>query len=255
MALSAGVLLAAMPAARARQPRGDVTPEQRQAIVGVLRDALRDDPSILRDAVTALQASERRQREGAAQAAIRAHRDALVRDSADPVKGNPAGAVTVVEFFDPRCGYCKQLAPTLDEVLRQHPDVRLVLKDMPVLGPASVLASRALLAAERQGKYVALHDALMRLRGEPTEPVLRHEAAAVGIDWARLQHDMDDPAVARRIQDNLQLAQALQIQGTPALVIGDRLIPGAADRAKLEGAIAATRTTTARGGVVALGGR
>ena len=238
LALSAAGLVLAAPAARAQ---GDFTPEQRQAIIAILRDALRSDPSILRDAVAALREAERRQREGAAQAAIGAHGDALFRDPADPVRGNPQGAVTVVEFFDARCGYCKQLEPTLDQVLRQDPDVRLVLKDLPVLGPGSVLASRALLAARRQGKYVELREAVMKLRGEPTEPALRHAAEEVGIDWAGLRRDMDDPAVARRIQDNLQLAQALQIQGTPALVIGNQLIPGAADRARLEGAIAAAR--------------
>jgi protein-disulfide isomerase len=220
---------------------GALTPEQRQEVIGILRDALRDDPSILREAFEALQRAELREREGAARAAIAQHADALFRDPADPVRGNPAGAVTVVEFFDARCGYCKQLHPTMDQLVRRHGDLRVVLKDLPVLGPNSVLASRALLAAQRQGKYGPLHDALLRLREEPTEPVLRREAERVGLDWGRLRREMDDPAIARRLEANMRLASALRIEGTPALVIGETLVPGAVDLATLDRLVAEAR--------------
>jgi protein-disulfide isomerase len=217
------------------------SPEQRQEIIGILRDALKQDPTILREALQALEATDLRDREGASRAAIAAHADALFRDPADPVKGNPQGAVTIVEFFDARCGYCKQLQPALDQLLRRQRDVRLVLKDLPILGPNSVLASRALLAAQRQGKYAELHDALLKLRDDPAEPVLRREAERVGLDWARLRRDMDDPGLRTRIAANLQLAQALRIEGTPALVIGDAMIPGAVDLTTLERLVAEAR--------------
>jgi protein-disulfide isomerase len=217
------------------------TPEQRQEIVGIVRQALKEDPSILRDAIAALEQSETRERAGAQRAAIAAHADALFRDSADPVKGNPQGKVTLVEFFDARCGYCKQMEPAMQQLLRRQPDVRLVLKDLPVLGPNSVLASRALLAAQRQGKYAELHDALMKLREEPTEPVLRREAERVGLDWAKLRREMDNPAIQQRLQGNMRLAQALQVEGTPALVIGETLVPGAVDLATLERLVAEAR--------------
>jgi len=217
------------------------TPGQRQEIIGILRDALKQDPSILREALEALEAADAQDRQGTARAAIAAHAEALFRDPADPVKGNPQGAVTIVEFFDARCGYCKQLQPAIDQLLRRQPDVRLVLKDLPILGPNSLLASRALLAAQRQGKYAELHDALMKLREDPAEPVLKREAERLGLDWARLRRDMDDPAVARRLQENTRLAGALRIEGTPALVIGDTLVPGAVDLATLERLVAEAR--------------
>jgi protein-disulfide isomerase len=238
--LGAALGLALAMAAHAEGTAG-FTPEQRQEVVGILREALRQDPSILRDALVALEAAETRDREGAMRAAVATHADALFRDPADPVRGNPQGAVTLVEFFDARCGYCKQLHPTMEQLLRRQPDVRLVLKDLPILGPNSVLASRDLLAAQRQGKYAELHDALLKLREEPAEPVLRREAERVGLDWARLRREMDDPVVQQRLAGTMRLAQALRIEGTPALVIGDTVIPGAVDLATLERLVAEAR--------------
>jgi protein-disulfide isomerase len=239
------LLLPAPLAAQPPAPPG-FSPEQRTAIVDILRDALRQDPNILREALMALEAAESRDREGATRGAIAAHADALLRDPADPVKGNPQGTVTIVEFFDARCGYCKQLHPVVEQMLRRQPDVRLVMKDLPILGPNSVLASRALLAAQAQGKYAALQEALMRLREEPAEPVLRREAERVGLDWTRLRRDMDDPAIQRRIEANGRLAAALRIEGTPAMVIGEALVPGAVDLATLERLVGEARAR--RGG-------
>lgn len=217
------------------------TPAQRQEILGVVRDALREDPSILRDALVALEAAELREREGTTRAAIAANAEALFNDPADAVLGNPQGSVVLVEFFDARCGYCKQLHPAVEQLLRRQRDVRLVLKDLPILGPASVQASRALLAAQRQGKYAELQAALMALREEPVEAMLRREAERVGLDWAKLRRDMDDPAIQRRLDGNLRLARSLRIEGTPALVVGGAMVPGAVDLATLERLVAEAR--------------
>jgi len=233
---SAAVLISLMPAGAA-----EFTPAQRGEIVGILRDALRSDPSILRDAVAAMQQAERSDQAKAQGAAILAHAEALLRDPADPVLGNPRGSVTVVEFFDPRCGYCKIMAPAMAELLKSDGNIRLVMKDIPVLGPNSVLASRALLAAMRQNKYAPLHDALMRLRAEPTEAVLQAEAGKLGLDWARLRRDMDDPAIQARLDTNLRLAQALSVEGTPALVIGSEMVQGATDLPSLRQLVARAR--------------
>jgi protein-disulfide isomerase len=217
------------------------TPEQRAEVLSILRDALRSDPSILRDALAGLEEAEQRDRAEARRAAIAANAEALFRDAADPVKGNPRGDVTLVEFFDARCGYCKQLHPTMEALLRRDPNVRVVMKDLPILGPNSVLAARALLAAQRQGRYGPLYDALLTLRVEPTEAVIRQQAERAGLDWTRLRRDMDDPAVERRIQSNLRLAGALGIEGTPALVIGETLVPGAVELPALERLVAEAR--------------
>jgi protein-disulfide isomerase len=237
-ALLAALLLAAPGGLAVAQ---GFTEAQRAEIVGILRDALRSDPSILREALEGLEAADRREREGAGRAAIAANAEALFRDPADPALGDPRGAVAVVEFFDPRCGYCKRMRPVVEELLRRQRDVRWVVKDLPILGPASVLASRALLAAQRQGRYAELHDALLKLREEPAEPVLRREAERAGLDWARLKRDMDDPAVQRRLDANARLARALRIEGTPAMVVGETLVPGAVDLATLERLVAEAR--------------
>jgi protein-disulfide isomerase len=222
------------------------TAAQRAEIVQILRDALRGDPSILRDALQGMEEADQRERTEARRAAIAQNGDALFRDAADPIKGNARGDVTIVEFFDARCGYCKQLHPAMEALLRRDPNVRVVLKDLPILGPSSVVASRALLASHRQGRYAAFYDALLTLRTEPTEAVLRQQAERVGLDWTRLRRDMEDPALQRRIDGNLRLAQTLGIEGTPALVIGETLVPGAVDLPALERLVAEARAAARR---------
>lgn len=215
--------------------------EQREEIVSILREALRTDPTILRDAIGAMQEAQRAEQEGARRNALAASRDALFNNAADPVKGNPRGDVTIVEFFDARCTYCKTLYPSMQALLQRDRNIRVVLKDLPILGPNSVLASRALLAAQKQGKYEPLYDALLKLRTEPTEAVIQAEAQRAGIDWARLRRDMDDPAIQERLQANIALAQRLGLEGTPALVIGDALVPGAVELPELERLVAEAR--------------
>ena len=232
--LIAAWLVGSQPLARAAA----LTPEQRADVVQTVRDALRADPSILRDALSALQADESTRQAADVATRIGAQRSALFGNQADPVMGNPAGAVTVVEFYDPRCPYCRQLVPVLAALLRESPQVRLVLKDIPILGPASVLESRALLAAQRQGGYARLQDAVMNLPGTPTMASLRAEAERHGLDGAQLERDMADPAIQARLDQNLRLAASLHIEGTPALIIGNRLIPGAVDLADLRSAVA-----------------
>ncbi|WP_419897137.1 DsbA family protein [Roseomonas sp. USHLN139] len=249
LALAACAALATPLAAQGQgQSPPGLTPLQRAEVVEVLRDALKRDPSILREALAAMQEAETRDRSAAQRGAILAQREALLADPADPVKGNPQGNLTIVEFFDARCGYCKALHPTLQALLRADPQIRVVMKDLPILGPASVVASRALLAAQRQGKYAAFQDALMQLRGEPTEAALQAEAQKLGIDWARVKRDMEDPAILARLQHNLGLARALAIEGTPALVIGHTLVPGAVDLPTLQSLVAQARQEARQGG-------
>ena len=218
-----------------------LSPEQRAEVLSLLRESLRQDPSILREAMASLELAEQTERTTAQARAITLRAEALFRDPQDAVKGNPQGRVTIVEFFDARCGYCKQLHPVMEQLLQRERDVRVVMKDLPILGPNSVLAARALIAAQRQNQYAALYDALMRLREEPTEPVLRREAERLRLDWARLRRDMDDPATQARIERNVDLARALDIQGTPALISGTTLLPGAVDLATLQRLTAAQR--------------
>jgi len=207
---------------------------QRAEVLDILRRALREDPAILRDALQGLERAEEAARAEAQTRAIATNARALFEDATAPFKGNPQGRVTLVEFFDVRCGFCKQLHPVMDQLIRREADVRVVLLDLPILGPPSLLGARALLAAHRQGRYVPLYDALLRLREEVSEPVLRREAERAGLDWPRLRREMDDAGVMGRIERNLGLAQALGIQGTPAIIGGTTLLPGAVDLATLQ---------------------
>ena len=219
------------------------TAAQRAEIIAIVRDALKNDPSILRDAVTTLQADESARQAADTHNAIDANRDTLVT-AADPVAGNPHGDVTIVEFFDTRCPYCRRMEPVMTQFLTQDHGVRLVYKDLPILGPASVLGSKALLAAQKQNGYDKLRDAVMRLPPDTTADMIKTAAEKLGLDWPRLSHDMDDPAVQQRIDANLKLAHALDIQGTPALVVGDTVIPGAVDLADLKKVVAEARKPT-----------
>ncbi len=211
----------------------EFSPAQRAEIVRIMRDALMRDPSILHDAFQAMKDADMRN-------LIEAHRAALVTP-ADPVTGNVNGTVTVIEFYDTRCPYCRQIEPTMAQLLAQDHSVRLVYKDLPVLGPASVLAAHALLAAQLQHGYEKLRTALMQAPPDYTKEQIMAAARRVGLDTDRLAHDMDDKAISTRLDANLALATALGIDGTPALVVGDVLVPGAIELSELEKDVATAR--------------
>jgi protein-disulfide isomerase len=214
------------------------TPAQRAEIVQILRQALQQDPSILRDAIEAMEADDARKKDETARAAITANHDAIF-DAKDPVAGNPHGDVTIVEFFDPRCPYCRRLEPEMTQFLQQDHGIRLIYKDLPILGPPSMLGSRALLAAQRQGAYERLRDAMMR-PPDITMDSIHGLAERLGLDWNRLQRDMKDPAVEQRLQDNIRLARAIGIDGTPTFIVGQKMVAGE-DMSEIEAAVAQAR--------------
>lgn len=216
--------------ARADEP---FTPEQKAAVEAIVRDYIARNPDLVLEAIAAIEARQKAEKEQAAQAALVAHRDVLERSAGDPVLGNPDGDVTIVEFFDYQCGYCKTMAGPMQDLVQSDGRVRWVLKEFPILGPESVTAARASLAAARQGKYESFHFTLMSLRGRLSEPAIWQAAAEVGLDLERLRKDMSDPQIAARIDANYRLAQALQIEGTPAFTIGSTVVPGAAPKEHL----------------------
>jgi protein-disulfide isomerase len=218
----------------------EFTPEQRTEIVAVVRDALKQDPSILREAIVALQTDEGEKTREATRAAVAKAETRMVTPS-DPVAGDPQGDVTIVEFFDTRCPYCRKLEPVMDAFLIKDRKVRLVYKDLPILGPASLLGSKALLAAQRQGAYDKMRDAVMKLPPDTTLPQLETTARALGLDWTRMANDMEDPSVQAQLDTNLKLAHDLGIQGTPALIIGNDVVPGAVELPELQRLVAEAR--------------
>lgn len=236
-AVQVGILALASFQARAEP----FTPAQRAEIVDIVRDAMKRDPTILRDAVVALQADDGEHEKAAARQALVASKDSLV-GSGDPVGGNPRGDVTIVEFFDVRCPYCRKMEQDMASFLSADRNVRLVYKDLPILGAASVLGSKALLAARNQNAYEKLRDVIMSSPRDITREAVEVQARKLGLDSSRLLHDMDDPAIQTQIDANLRLAHRLNIQGTPALIIGGEILPGAVDVAELKRAVAEART-------------
>lgn len=238
----APLLLAASLGIAAPASAEEFSPAQRQAIVSVLRDALKQDPSIIRDALAAMQADEQQRQEKVTRDVIAMLGPRLI-DPADPVAGNPIGDVTVIEFYDTRCPYCRRMMPVMGELLRADPNVRIVFKDMPVLGPNSQLESQALLAAQKQGGYFPMQQAIMTAGGTSTRDSLRLTAERIGLDGGKLARDMDEVAIKARLEANTQLAQQLGIEGTPAFIVGQRLIAGAADLAEILRAVAEVRAS------------
>lgn len=170
-------------------------------------------------------------------------RDQLENSETSPVLGNPEGNVTLVEFFDYRCGYCKRVHGTVTDTVNSDGNVKLVYKEFPILGPESVFAARAALGIffTQPLKYPAYQDALMTARGQLSGARVLSIGEDVGLKPADIEAAMKDPRVDQEIQRNIQLAQSLGINGTPGFVIGQQVVPGAVDKAELERLIAEAR--------------
>ena len=187
---------------------------------------IRDNPEVVTQAVAVLQERERAQQAKAAQAALAVHRGALFDQSDGPMLGNPDGDVTVVEFFDYNCGYCRRSSRILHDLLKADDQIRVVLREWPILGEGSRFAARASLAAQQQGQYQAFHWALMNLPGQATEANVISTARTLGLDVEKLRRDMAAPEVDAHLERSDQLARAFQFTGTPAFVVGNVLVPG-----------------------------
>ncbi len=165
----------------------------------------------------------------------------LQNDPGAPVLGNPDGDITLVEFTDYNCGFCRRSQPEIAQLLALAPDLRLVIRELPVFGPGSRFAAEAALAADMQGEYPQFHAALMAMNGRADRISVLREAHRLGMDLARLQHDMSQPAVADHIAQSLHLAEEMEIMGTPTWVIGDRVIFGFLPADELSEVIAEAR--------------
>ncbi len=206
---------------------GDPSPPDEAKIQSIVRDYLRQHPEVI---IEALQAYQQQDAEKINQTrlAITSSKNELLNDPTSPVAGNPKGDVTVVEFFDYRCPYCKAVAPDLAKAVAADGKVRLIYKEFPILGPESLTAAKAALAAVRQDKYLAFHDKLLAFKGNLDDSAIYAMAGDLGLDVVRLQADMEKPEIKDIIDRSYKLAEKLKIQGTPAFVISNDLIPGAA---------------------------
>lgn len=221
---------------------------QKEAIGEVIRDYLIANPQLMLEVMEALDAYESQAEAVQQRVAIEANREALERDGYSFIAGNPDGAITVVEFFDYRCPYCKQTGDDMAELIKRNDDVRLVLKEFPILGPNSTIASRAAIAAIPQGNYLNFHFALLAVEGTLDREKVMEVAEAQGIDVDKLANSMESERVDKIIDDNRTLAREIGVRGTPAIVIGDELVPGAAPLDVIEARIQAIRDAAAEAG-------
>jgi protein-disulfide isomerase len=171
----------------------------------------------------------------------------VLRDPDIPVTGNPAGDITIVEYFDYNCSYCRKIAPELAQVVQDDGKVRLVLKDWPILGPVSMIASRMALACKYQDKYIAAHDALIGVASRLTEPRIRELLAGAGIDVNRADRDLaaNAKAIDAIIARNGDQALAFGFKGTPSFIVGKFRVPGVLTMAEFELVIADARKAKA----------
>ena len=204
-------------------------------------EAIRENPQIVMEAVEILQ-----RRDAEAQAEQQAEtltnqRLLLEQDPNAPVLGNPDGDVTVIEFFDYNCPYCRQAMSEVQGLLDADPNVRLVYREWPILGDGSVFAARAALASRNQGKYEEFHWALMGMDGRAEEASVMRIANQVGLDIDQLLDDMESAEIDAHLAESTRLSQALGFNGTPSFVVGDELLPGFVEEALLLEVVQKTR--------------
>ncbi|HEX4508064.1 MAG TPA: DsbA family protein [Alphaproteobacteria bacterium] len=201
---------------------------QKAGIESIVHDYLLKHPEIILQAVEAYQANLQADKDKAAKEELTKRQADLLHDPATQVLGNAASECAIVEFFDNQCPYCQANEPEIQKLLKDDNKVKLVLKEFPILGPISLVASKAALASVKQGKYPQFHEALLAHKGHYDKAALVDEIAkSVGLNLDQLHKDMGSPEIQAEIDKTLELGRALDINGTPGFVIGDQIISGA----------------------------
>jgi protein-disulfide isomerase len=226
--LALGAALVGIFAAPARAD--NFTPDQKAEIGAIMKDYLVNNPEVLRAAIEALDKHDKQVEAEARQSAVAAEAPALFSSTHQANVGNPKGEATLVEFFDYNCHYCKGALPDMVRLMQADPNLKVVLKDFPVLGPGSVEAARVATAVRNQlhgDKFWQFHFKLLNSHG----PVGKTEALGVaremGVDMDRLAKDMESPDVNAGLDEVMHMASKLQIDGTPTFVVGQDVVVGA----------------------------
>jgi protein-disulfide isomerase len=236
-----GALVLSSPISAEESPYAN--PAWQQAVEKAIETYIRSHPEVIEQTLQALEAKRQAVEQERVKAMIATRQSDLLNDPNSPVSGNLKGDVTIVEFFDYRCGFCKRVAGAVTQLQKDDARVRVVYKNFPILGEASELAAKAALASNTQGRYQAFHEALLAAKGELTKEQILHIATEVGLDMKRLETDMENPEWTMVIDRNRALARELGIGGTPAFIVGNELYPGAMELAVLKDLIARTRVT------------
>ncbi|GJD94214.1 DsbA family protein [Methylobacterium iners] len=211
-------------------PAAPFTDVQRQAIEAIVKDYLVKNPDVLQEAIAEGERRAQETQKLAQVAALKEAREALINSPHGVVVGNPTGDVTLVEFYDYNCGYCRKALTDIQALIKSDPKLRVVLKDFPVLGAESLEASKLSLAAKQQLKSEKLfefHTKLLESKGRVNTEKALAVAKEMGLDVAKLQRDAQGPEVKAALAENMGLGDKLGLSGTPAFVIGEEIIPGA----------------------------
>jgi len=248
--LAGGILIAAVPswsAGPTETPTASplklesLTAQQARDVEAILRSLLKQHPEVITQALEEMAAREKLAEGEKEKSALKTLQMEMVKGLNAPVLGNPKGDVTIVEFFDYNCPYCRQVAANLMRTVQSDGKIRLILLEFPILGAPSVVAAKAALAADIQGKYSEMHAALMAAETRHDEASIMAVATQLGLDTKKLKADMETKPVLERLATAFRHAEALGLQGTPAFIVGDALYPGALPPAKLTEFIAAAR--------------
>jgi protein-disulfide isomerase len=240
-ALGFAASLAAAAASFTVPARADeFTPAQKKELGSFIRDYLVSNPDVLKDAIEALDKHDKAAAEADRQKVVANESGPLFSSKYQATIGNPKATATLVEFFDYNCHFCKGALPDITKLIKADPNLKLVLKDFPVLGPGSVDAAKVAIAARNQlpgDKFWAFHTKLLGMHG----PIGKAEALGVakdlGLDMDKLARDMESPDVKTGLDETMQLADALQINGTPTFVVGQDVVVGAVGYDQLKGKI------------------
>jgi protein-disulfide isomerase len=215
----------------------------RPAIEQIVREYILQHPEVIIESFRLYKEREQTSQKDQFKEAISASLSDLQRDPASPVAGAPAG-VTVVEFFDYRCEYCKKAENVVEKLIADHPEIHFVFKEFPILGPDSILAAKAGLAAQKQGGYLKFHQALMTLTVPITMDAIIRVASQQGLDVARLKMDIESPDVLANLTRTHELGHKLGVRSTPVFVVGSEILSGGVDAAALEKLIAQAKPTS-----------
>ena len=206
-----------------------MTAADRDAFRAEVRAYLLENPEIIVEAINLLEERKAEAQANADLALVQLHADALFDDGYSWTGGNPDGDITLVEFMDYRCGYCRRAVPEVDSLLKSDGNIRIIIKEFPILGEDSMVSSRFAVATKQvagDAAYKMVHDALLEFNGEMTDAAVRRIGDGLGLDSDAILAAMDSEAVTQVIFKNRQLAQALQITGTPTFVLHDEMLRG-----------------------------
>lgn len=213
------------------------TDAEKVAIEALIREYIQTHPDEILESVRSYSERQEVAAREAAEANLTELREQILYDPMAPVAGNPDGDVTVVEFFDYRCGYCKRSLDMVMAMIDEDPNLRVVFKEFPILSPQSRRAAQAALASKEQGKYLEFHYALMSSRGSFDDEQILDIAAEVGLDINQLEKDMEAPQITAYLDSVQDLARSLDIRGTPTFVVENEIVRGAVDADTLRQAI------------------